>query len=173
MMNVIVFVNRIVTPDFNTKFVGHVGWGFKLANGNFMYGSKEASPMEFANQIPFFPGVIHKGNPNGVSVKEAALKDMLNSLETNGNNGALRFVYHQYKLLQAPNVSIDDAVSLALDSKNWGYGLTGNNCMDDVFKIIKAYASGDDTFLPWPSTHWFPNAFFDDIKAEVHVIRDH
>ena len=172
-MNVIVFVNRIVTPDFNTKFVGHVGWGFKLANGNFMYGSKEASPMEFANNIPFFPGVIHKGNPNGVSVKEAALKDMLNSLETNGNNGALRFVYHQYKLLQAPNVSIDDAVSLALDSKNWGYGLTGNNCMDDVFKIIKAYASGDDTFLPWPSTHWFPNAFFDDINAEVHVIKDH
>lgn len=172
-MNVIVFVNRIATPDFNTKLVGHVGWGFKLANGNFMYGSKEAKPSEFMNQIPFFPGVIHKGNPNGVFVKEATCKDMLGSLRAGGNEKGPRFLYHQYKLLQAPDVSIDDAVSLAWDSKNWGYGLPGNNCMDDVFKIIKAYASGDDTFLPWPSTHWLPNAFFDAIKAEVHVINDH
>ena len=162
-MNVIVFVNRSVTPDFNTKFIGHVGWGFKLANGHFLYGSKEATPQEFDGH---FPGTIPNGEPNGVFIREASQQQMLKALAAGGAPNGPRFPYHQYKMLEAPNVYIDEAVAVANATPAGGYGLSGNNCMDDVFKIIKAY-SGDDKFLPWPSTHWFPNKFFDDIQGDA------
>ena len=165
-MNVIVFVNKSITPDFNTKFVGHVGWGFKLENGNFLYGSKEATPAEFDGH---FPGTIANGSPNGVFTRESSFQAMVTSLGRGGNAQGPRFPYHEYKLLEAPTVYVEAAVAMAVDSKQWGYGLSGNNCMDDVFKIIKAY-TGDDKFLPWPSTHWFPNKFFEDIDAEAHAL---
>jgi hypothetical protein len=166
-MNVIVFVNRSITPDLNTKFLGHVGWGFKLRNGHYLYGSKEATPAEFEGHFP--PGTISNGSPNGVFTREASLEKMIDSLRGGGKSPGPRFPYHEYKMLEAPNVYIDEAVALAMDSKNWGYGLFGNNCMDDVFKIIKAY-SGDDKFLPWPSTNPRPNGFYDAINAESVVL---
>ncbi len=169
-MNVIVFCNRTVTPDFGTKFLGHVGWGFQLANGHFLYGSKEASPMEFATQIPNIPGVIHQGNPNGVFVKEAGFDAMIRDIKAGGQANGPRFLYHEYKLLTAPKPHPDRAAKMAVESKGWGYGLAGNNCMDDVYKIITCYADGDENFLPWPITHPFPNHFFHDIPGPAQAL---
>lgn len=170
-MNVIVFVNRIITPDFDTKLIGHVGWGFQLQNGNFMFGSKEATPKEFEGHFP--PGTIPEGKPNGVFIQEHPLEQMLSAIKAGGNPQGPRFFYHQYKLLTAQNPNISDAIRVAQDSKNRGYGVAGNNCMDDVYKIITAYAGGDKNFLPWPSTHWLPNHFFDDINAPVQILNAH
>lgn len=169
-MNVIVFCNRTITPDFGTKLAGHVGWGFQLGNGNFLYGSKEASPEEFASQIPWIPGTIHQGHPNGVFVKEAPFEDMIRDIKAGGRKNGPRFLYHEYKMLQAPKPCPDQAANLAHLSKRWGYGLVGNNCMDDVYKIITVYADGDRDFLPWPITHPMPNHFFHDIDAPAQTL---
>lgn len=150
-MRAFVFINKDVPnlPIFGKA--GHVGWGFEIEKGNYCFGATEGNGNY---NIP--PGqdnflVIHKGLE----------KQMLGFMKT----GPLRFKFESYKSIFIDHVDINAGLKMAHDSKNWGYTGLQNNCMDHTFKIIKAYACGNDNVLPWPSTHWKPIDFFNDIKV--------
>jgi hypothetical protein len=148
-MKAYVFLNPFLAANY-----GHVGWGFELNNGQFCYGSKEtATALK-----------IDKGCNNNVFVSYDSEANMLHQMNTKKTS----FTYQYYKFIEIQNSNPDAAEAMAEDSKNWGYGLSGNNCMDDVFKIIKCYAHGNDTVLPWPATHLAPNAFFGAIETKQH-----
>lgn len=126
--------------------LGHTGWGFKLANGNYMYGSTENSKS--------YP-VIRKGDDNGYWEREGTRDDML---------GAFRGMkYTHYKVATVANANPTAARSKARFTKGNGYGVTGNNCMDHVYWILQAYNVPN---LPWPSTHWAPNSWANDFKGK-------
>jgi len=158
--NIIVFQNRTVT--LNNDLLGHSGWGIKLPDGNWLFGSKEATPNLFNGH---FPGTIPNGKPNGVFIKKTDFQTMIQLLKRGGQADGPIFNYHEYKLLTFPSPNESAGIAAAEKSKGEGYGVIGNNCMDSVYRIITAYVRGDGNFLPWPSTHPFPNHFFDDIKA--------
>jgi len=63
--------------------------------------------------------------------------------------------------------SVAAASDLARQCHNWGYTVVGNNCMDDVYQIIKAYAQGDGNILPRPLAHPRPVDFFEAIPSPV------
>ncbi len=164
--NIIIFQNRTIT--LNNNLLGHSGWGFKLPDGKWLFGSKEATPDMFK----FDPLKGHllinipNGSPNGVFFKKADFGTMINLLKKGRNSTGPKYNYHEYKLLHHPNPDYDSAFSVAKKSKGEGYSLISNNCMDSAYRIITAYARGDGNFLPWPSTHPLPNHFFDDIKSK-------
>ncbi len=143
-MRAYVFINK------KLLLVGHVGWGFETSPGQFCYGSKETTGT---------PAIL-PGYPNNVFVKNGSEASMLMTMK----NGVI-FSYQYYKVIEVTNTNPNAAKKLANDTKKWGYFVAGNNCMDDVFKIIKCYACDNDKILPWPSTHYTPNEFFYYIKV--------
>jgi hypothetical protein len=144
-MKAYVFINK------ELLLLGHVGWGFETSPGQFCYGSKETT-----GTLAILPGC-----PNNVFVKNGSEASMLKTMKA-----GVIFQYHYYKVIEVPETNIAGAEALALSSKQWGYLVTTNNCMDYVFKIIKCYACDDNNVLPWPATHITPNEFFQDIKAK-------
>lgn len=153
-MRAVVFINYEEVPGG----AGHVGWGFETQPGTFCYGAKEA-----VGTI-----AVISGQYNGVFIEEGSEQQMLNAMKT-GNHGGNRFPYDAYKYVEVAHPNPQEGLNLAHQSPNWGYALVGNNCMDDVFRIIKAYASNDDNVLPWPATHWLPVQFFDAIPTPKHT----
>jgi hypothetical protein len=145
-MKAYVFINKSMPLN-----LGHVGWGFETSPGKFCFGAKEA-----VGTI-----LIPVGQDNNVFVAYGSETTMLSTMKRTVNN----FVYHNYKVVEVSDTDPDAATALAEDSKTWGYFIGTNNCMDDVFKIIKCYARNDNNILPWPSTNWTPNGFFNAIKS--------
>ena len=144
-MKAYVFINKTIPMN-----LGHVGWGFEIKPGHFCFGAKEVA------------GNLHvsEGDNNYVFVRQGSEQQMLSTMKK-----GVRYPYHFCKAIEVPHTNPAAAMHMAEDSKKWGYFILGNNCMDDVFKIIKCYANGNDTVLPWPSTHPTPNHFFHDIPA--------
>ena len=166
--NAVVFINRTVTLGNNESWLGHVGWGFQMSNGKFMYGSTEPGHNEFM-QYPIY-ATIPPGKPNMSFIREEEPQQMLSNMKKGGNGNGPRFLYHQYKWLDVPAPRLNEAIKSAQDCKNWGYWVVGNNCMDHTYRILSAFASASNSFLPPPSGNWFPNIWFDAIKGESGVL---
>lgn len=135
--------------------LGHIGWGFETEPGVFCFGAKET-----VGSVAIWPG-----QNNGVFIETNDFERMLETMKRGKT-----FNYQQYKILDIDHTCPEAAKDMAEDSKNWGYSLVGNNCVDDAFKIIKAFSCGDDLVLPWPSTHPVPNKFFHHIPGEELVL---
>jgi len=152
-MRAVVFINYSIAP-FN---VGHVGWGFEAQPGHFCYGAKEALGMQ---------EVALPGYPNGVFVAQGSEPEMLAAMKT-GNHPANGFFYNDYRYVEVASFNVDAATELARQCPHWGYTVVGNNCMDDVYRILKAYANGDGNILPRPRAHRRPVDFFRAIPSPV------
>jgi len=152
-MRAVVFINYSIAP-FN---VGHVGWGFETKPGYFCYGAKEAVGLQ---------EIALPGHPNGAFVAVGTEQEMLAAMKT-GNHPGNGFRYDDYKSIEVDSFDVVAASDLARQCHNWGYTVVGNNCMDDVYRIIKAYADGDGNILPRPLAHPRPVDFFAAILSPV------
>lgn len=137
--------------------LGHVGWGYEYKTGIYRYGA-----VEIVTSIISAPD-----KPNACFNETAHEADMLKNMRT-GKHGGSGFVYMKYKKFDIPSTSWAAADAVAEAQKRKGYLIAGNNCMDATYNVIVAYAKGNHNILPWPSTHWFPNHFFGDIRATEH-----
>ena len=141
--------------------MGHVGWGFEKVPGQFYFGAVEVTDS------------LIKGKGLGQNKLFNSYKperDMLKAMKT-GQHGGSGFIYHEYKYINVKNPDLAAPIKLIQATQKAGYGLIGNNCMDAVFNVIKAYANGDDKILPWPMTHWSPRSFYSDIPTKSVVLQ--
>jgi len=152
-MRAVVFINYSIAP-FK---VGHVGWGFETQPDYFCYGAKEAVGMQ---------EIALPGYPNGAFVAVGSEPEMLAAMKT-GNHPGNGFPYNDYKYVEVASFNVAAASDLARQCHHWGYTVVGNNCMDDVYRIIKAYANGDGNILPRPLAHPRPVDFFEAIPFPV------
>ncbi len=158
--NALVFVNPSIPMN-----AGHIGWGFKAGEGRYTYGSKEISG---AIAIP-------AGQPNGMFFKTANFEQMLQDMKMGGSQGPSRhpvFRYMLYKQVFVPNANPGAAQAAAEAASRDGYGLVGNNCMDNAYRVLTAYGLHDDV-IPNPSFNpgqWIPNNWFNDIKAPAQAL---
>lgn len=167
-----VFLNRTVTPDFGTKvFPGHVGWAFELDNGNMLYGSKETVPGEGGEWNVPCVYEVKPGRKNGVFIGEAKFPTILERLTRGRYADGPRFDYHQYKLIQVRNPHVNHATTVAWETKKSGYCLLGNNCMDDTYKVLSAYACHGPA-LPNPSLNLLPSGWFDAIPGGACLLKN-
>ncbi|MDQ8036167.1 MAG: GYF domain-containing protein [Pedobacter sp.] len=155
--NALVFVNKSIPAQ-----LGHIGWGFQLADGSYCYGSKE-----IAGALAILPG-----QPNGVFIKRGSFEAMLQDMRGGGHNGNNHpiFSYSAYKHVFIPRGNPGAAAAFAEASKGDGYALLANNCMDNAFRVMIAYGIRDDV-IPNPSLNpgqWIPNNWFAAIKGQEH-----
>jgi hypothetical protein len=149
----VVFINYSIAPFH----VGPVGWGFETQSGHFCYGAKEAVGMQ-ETALP--------GYPNGAFVADGTEHEMLAAMKT-GNHPGNGFPYGDYKYIEVANFNVAAARDLARQCPLWGYTVVGNNCMDDAYHIIKAYANGNGDILPRPREYSRPVDFFQAIPEPV------
>lgn len=144
--------------------MGHMAWAFKLEEGRWLAGAVDGI------SVPTVP----KGQDNGWWMVEFVGADAERQVElylTNKNdrNGSVPgpHKFGNYTYLKGYSVSQGNpaaALAVAWDSKTWGYGVAGNNCMDVVQKVLAAYG----VVLPDPARElspsgnglWIPNLWF-------------
>ncbi len=150
-----VFINWSMPLGF-----GHVGWGFEVSQGYFWFGAVELTSS------------IMKGKGDNIALFNdyATEKKMVAKMKS-GDHGGSGFIYHAYKFVKVRNPNVAEPLKIVATAQKNGYGLLGNNCMDATFRVIKAYANGDDKILPWPATHWAPRTFFADIPSPEITIQ--
>lgn len=129
--SVYIFSRRNVPP-----LVGHVGWAVQLADGSWEAGAWDGL------SVP----IVNKGYFNGAYrvrfATEAQMRQYFGTgIDPQGRPATPHIqVYNEYmKYNIGTPVNSAAVFSLESESWDWGYGVTGNNCADVTYKILKAY----------------------------------
>lgn len=146
---------------------GHVGWGFKLSNGNWCWGATENAG---------FPPFIPPPFPNGAFVEQGTKDEMLRAFRDghrkSGNGKPWR--YERMKLIRALNPHPEAAEIFSRSLPTTGYNLIGNNCMDHSVRILNVY--GGLPIVPIPITQgphaWFPRIWFGTIPGVEKAVSE-
>jgi hypothetical protein len=147
MFNAAAFVRRS-----GAYWLGHVGWAFALDAATFDDGS-----VENPAGTPYTP-------PSEDGFWECKV-------------GADKFVgpfvpygYDHYKVLTAPNPNPGFAQQIVSWISTQPYVVIGQNCMDDVYDVLRAFGVPD---LPIPALEVIPNWWFDALPGnEIPVSKD-
>lgn len=156
MGKIVIFCRPSGAP-FLGQELGHVGWAFETAPGQFLCGSVENT----------------SGNPEMPSGKTDYWEDNTRDPYTHFATGPLgdKTRYDVYKELF---VSVPD-VNAGRKAMDWArsqpYKVKGLNCMNFTYEVLKAYGAN---FLPNPSemnvNNWIPNLWFNGIQAQRTVL---
>ena len=129
---------------FSQKGGGVLAWAFEVAGNRFCFGGLEGNgPLA---------RVAEGGMNGGFYESEVDLNDVIYRM-TIGKHGGQGFGYESYKIVyvERPNVTAAKAIGAKMPSR--GFASVGNASTDATFQVIKAYANGNDTILPWPVSH--------------------
>lgn len=151
-INAVVFVKTDIPLH-----LGHVGWGFKLANGQWCYGATETFGK---NETP--PGM-----DNGVFIKQGSKDDMFYAFKNGKTPSNAGWRYQFYKGMTTGNPNPQRGIEAAELTRRMGYGLWGNNCMNHAIKVLNAYAGYPMVPVANSSSpqYWVPNFWFAQITA--------
>jgi hypothetical protein len=150
-------------PPFN---VGHTAWAFKLPDGRWLGGAWDGITPAITSG-----GTVPKGDYNGHWKRVFMTKgDVLNFFrnqytEQYGFDYGMRYTW--YKELPAPAANTAAVFSMESQSWDWGYGVLGNNCLDQAYKLFVSYGVQN---LPWPSATWFPNLWFHLVPGTEYAL---
>lgn len=138
--------------------LGHIGWGYELGGGRFRAGATEVANTAH----------VDAGKKNGFWAQEYASEhDMLKDLR-DVTGRVPHWPYEDFKVVPVDNANPGAADAKLPEIEGHGYDLMGgNNCMDHTYAILSLYGAHT---LPWPSTHWVPNVWFDAIASERQVL---
>lgn len=152
--------------------LGHVAWGLKMSETEWFYGGTELS----ADKLKWQDGwTIQPGQFNGVWYESGTKEKMFDRMKT-GNRpaGVDRFwSYPLYKGLKVDFVDTQAGKKAAMDTKQAGYWVNGNNCMNHVVKIMSKFSTLP--VVPNPNNNpalWAPNFWFASIKADEWSINN-
>ena len=130
-------------PVYHTIHAGHVGWGFQMGANKYWYGATEG------------PGVGKKWNRQGTR------SQMMNDFKIGGPVVKQTGYYVTRRCGSVPNTNL----TAAYKAVHWvqyksEYAGIGNNCMDNVYRILQAYGVSNLPSTTWPVSHWFPNNWY-------------
>ncbi len=130
--------------------LGHVGWGYKIpGTDQYIYGATETIKDTDIRRL----------DTTKKTWREQGDHAKMFAVFRSGSHYAHPGYYTAAKCTTIKNSSVDAANKAVKDVEGKHYDLVGGNCMDDSYKILTAYGAE----LPWPSTHWFPNKWFESI----------
>ena len=127
--------------------MGHTGWGFQIGPNTYGFGATENTGE--GHFLWISPAIVAKGERNDWWGRTGTFMDMKTEIS--------KAQYTEYAALPIAYCSPKEAIKTALETRQLGYGLFTNNCLDHVYAIMKAYGVGN---LPWMQTHPAPRAWF-------------
>jgi hypothetical protein len=152
------------TPPLFGKAIGHVAWAVQLADGSWEGGAWDGPELSNGFTIAVI-GVAYNNNAwrhhfaNEDDVRKYfLLNECFDGLSEHNP-------YDQYirvPVTSLPNtLSVNTAAVFSLESQSWdwGYGVAGNNCMNIVYGILRAYGwnlPAPSPLVPYP-INWFKN----------------
>jgi hypothetical protein len=140
---------------------GHVAWGFRLPDGYYYYGGTENPEGPGGMWASWHQGTAAQGGNNAAWVDYGTEKQMLKKMKD-----PRPFAPYNYaKAVAVAKPKADAALKIAKANINAGFtGLT-NNCLDATYRVLQAYGAD----MPWPSTNWAPNGWFNAIKHKTFI----
>lgn len=145
---------------YNPVYQGHTGWAFSLADGRWIFGAIDGTQGM----------TVKEGENNGwfmtIFDSERKMLDYVGGFSVSGQNPAImRFgPYTSFKSYDIYNAHPATAIQVAVRSKDWGYGVARNNCVDTTVKVLRAY--GVSIVHPGEKgTSWIPNTWFGQITG--------
>lgn len=158
---------------YQPLYQGHAGWAFRLADGRWIAGAQDG----------FSTPIIQKGDDNGwnVMVFEDMYDPMTKMLTWTAEQQVMRYMggwpvagqspeitkfapYDRYKAYDITNAHPAAGIQVAMRSKDWGYGVFGNNCVDLTVKVLRAY--GMTVIFPGEGkTEIAPYAWFEQLAG--------
>lgn len=162
--------------------MGHTAWAVRLLdhpNGHqrWMIGGFDGT----------LDAAVSKGRDNGwfIAVIEGqnAENDVINYFSRNsvpGQNPAIMDFqkYTHYKIYAGNPANPAASMSVAYRSKDWGYGVFGNNCIDQTWKVLNSYGIPINRpgrmRMPWEPEDRnaiIPNLWFQQQNGPEYVIR--
>ncbi len=134
-------------PD-NALYLGHIGWGFQLSDGQYFGGSTENYLKGIIRTLNRWPG-----EDNDMWGEMFRLEsDMFAKMKQLG--------YDRYKRVTVNNPNIAGAKRRAEETMMKGFG-AGNNCLDHTYHVLEGYGVPD---MPWKQTNMAPNGWFNAFK---------
>lgn len=134
-------------------YMGHVGWGFAVQNS-----PKDIDAIAGSTENYKGEGHVDKGGDIGFWwTRFRTDKEMFAEMARRNYDG--------YKVATVRDCNPDAAISIARDTSQRGYDLIGNNCLNHVWDILKAYGVDD---LPLAQFHPSPNDWFSNFNGEYH-----
>lgn len=138
---------------------GHAGWGFKLKNGKYCFGGTE-NPMSDKGPLwgawgSWHQGTKVQGGDNAAWIGYGTESEMWERMK----NPPYPYDYAKTVEVLKPNAA--KAHAEAVSNTKAGFTGLGNNCLDATYRVLVAYGASD---LPWPSTNWLPNGWFNAVK---------
>jgi hypothetical protein len=158
-MKAIIFI-RTGTPRIGFVELGHVGWGFEVKPGIFNIGAVENAKGGAINVPPhekdqWSLNTQNPYRPFGVG-------------PTNSSNGKRFPGYDMFKIIEVNSPNPNAAIQMVQQIAQEPYQVIGNNCMDAVYRILKAYGVS----LSKPSDDIYPMNWFKNINATPYVLQD-
>lgn len=139
----------------------HVGFGFKVAEGIYVFGSVENGAG--CAYVPAGNAFVIPGNDNGFWMATGSKDQMLTTFQyppASKFHGTISPIhvanYTQYKTSKVEKPNVCAAVKAAEDLYYTGYALVFNNCLNAVYNVLSAYGV---TFAPsvTPLNYWCPS----------------
>ena len=133
---------------------GHVAWAVQLVDGQWLAGAVDGT----------LGAIVNKGENNHTFKRLFRTEAELREFFLHGDNAHPFQPYDRY-MRWGVNGKVNTAAvfSLEAQSGDWGYGVLGNNCMDQTFKILKVY--GLNLQSPAETKKTFPVDWFNTILA--------
>lgn len=149
---------------------GHVGWGFRVANDRFYFGSVDH--LWKHDWWDFVAWCRYMNVPPGADIdwwaQEGTKQEMLEAMKTGRcSSGKRHIFYHAYKEIAIEDCAPDKAVSLADDLKMGGWHISRHNCVQHAYLIFTSYAS--EQKLPDPFAdplNLIPKTWFGRLSAD-------
>lgn len=138
-------------PVVDSKSPTHVGFGFEVSSGVYLFGSVENSGG--------FPIVLSNFD-NGFWMTTGTLEEMLATFANPsasgfyGTSGVPPYTEYRTSVVQTPRVC--KAARYAENLYSVGYNVLGNNCLDAVYNVLSVYGVNFPSDIT-PANYWCPS----------------
>lgn len=144
----------------------HVGFGFEVSPGIFLFGSVENGP---GSASTLGGSTVIGGNDNGFWMTTGTQAEMLATFNDPAGtcfHGTLQVSpYTQYKTYVVQNPIVCTATSIAENLYGQGYFVFFNNCLNAVYNVLSAYGVVFTGGAAGPSFEWCPGSWFNVLPS--------
>jgi hypothetical protein len=160
---ILAFINYKQAAQF-----GHVGWGFRLDNDSYYFGSTDHLWKHDWWNLPAWIRYMHVPADGDIDwwAEQGSRSEMLKQMKSGPH-----IRYHAYKEIELTDSTPESALKFTDELRRGGWNLAKHNCVHQAFLIFSNYNSTHD--LPSPFTdplNLIPKNWFARISGERRAL---
>jgi hypothetical protein len=150
--------------------LGHVAWGYQIADDHFRYGSADHLWRHDWWDLPSWLRYmdVKPGGDIDWWCEEGKRSEMLQAMKTGyGKDGRRHIFYHSFKELKLPSISVQNAITCTSEIEKQGWHVVNQNCVQQAHLIFSSYSKENNMPDPFADPlNMVPKTWFARIPAE-------